>query len=152
MKYLIGKCPIRLSSLFELTCIYVGCFFLAGFLAYLEQASSVSYVLMRYLRFIVEQQTVFMLCISTVAVVYHYQGIRKAETEIRCRIIVGDRLPLICIRYCCWCLGVLISCFLMALAIHMAANFRATNSFCLFGILATYIGVSSLLLGVKRAK
>ncbi len=152
MKYLLGKCPIRLSSLIELACLYFGSFLLAGFLAYIERSSTESYVLERYLKFIVEHQTALIFALSTLVIVYHYQGIVKAETEIACRIIVGDRLGSIRFRYGLGCFVILASCFLIMLIIHILLDLKINNFLNLFGIFFVYICASSLVLGKVRRK
>ncbi len=150
MRYQVGKLPIRLKSLIELACLYAACFLLAGFLSYVERSASDSYVLMRYLKFVVEHQNAFVLGASTMAVVYHYQGILKADTEIRCRILVGDRLPLIRLRYAVACLTILVFCLLLALAIQTVAKLEVANSLHLFAAFVAYIALASFLLGRRR--
>lgn len=65
MRFQIGKYLIRLKSLLELACLYAASFLLTGFLSFIEQSSSVSYVLMRYLKFLADHQTAFVLVAST---------------------------------------------------------------------------------------
>lgn len=147
MKNRTGKYPIRLSSLAEQACLYAGCFFLAGFLTYLENAASGSYVLLRYLKFITEHKTAFILGISSMAIVYHYQGIVKARTEIRSRLIVGDRLPLIRLRYAAACSATLTVCFALALPIQIVSDLKIDSSAQLFVAFSAYITGASLWLG-----
>lgn len=152
MKSALGKYPIRLSGLIELACLYAGCFFLSGFLAAVEQYASGNYVLMRYLRFVMQHQTALILGVSIGAIVYHYQGIVKSQTEIRCRIIVGDRLLLIRFRYAVACAMILAGCFTLTLVIQTIANLSISNSVRALAVFALYIGVSALLLGRRRER
>lgn len=149
MKYQIAKWPIRLSSLVELACVYAGCFLLAGFITYLGKATSESWVLERYLKFIVENQTAFILGLSSMAIVYHYQTIMKVGAEIRSRIIVGDRLSLIRIRYAVACSAALVVCFILAIVLATATGLRTTNFAHLLFAFAGYIAGASLLMGRK---
>lgn len=59
---------------------------------YVERESERSYVLLRYFKFLLERQTVFILALSVVAVSFHYQTLASARVEVKCRLLAGDRI------------------------------------------------------------
>lgn len=152
MKYLVSKYPIRINALLELACLYFICFALAGLLAFVEHASAESFVMLRYLKFLIVHQTIFAICMSMIVLVYHYQGVVKLGAEVYCRIIVGDRLKMIRIRYSLACLGVLIACFLISFMLAQALTIKTLNMYYLLIIFIVYIGVSVFFIGFRRAK
>lgn len=150
MKYFIYRLPMRKTSLFELACLYLICFFSAGFLLYLQRLAENDYFLKDHMAPILGNQTKIILCFSLIAVIFHYQFVVNSKTDVRCRIMVGDLLRRIRIRYIAQCSAVLACCFAGAVAIHAALGFQTTHCMQLAVAFIVYILASSICIGIRR--
>lgn len=146
---MLDRSPLRLSNLGELGVLYLGCFFVTGLMLYVENESTHSYVLMRFFKFLVQNQVAFILGFSTIALVFHYQLVIRARAEVKCRILVGDRLRLIKLRYGIGCAVVLTVCFLASSSVYLFLGYSVINSLYLVAALSLYIFLSSLVLGER---
>lgn len=149
MKYMIDRSLLRAKSRLELGALYVGCFLLAGFLVYVEHRAAGLDVLMRYFKFIVHNRRAFVLGFSAVALVFHYQLLVRSRTEIRCRVLVGDRLSLIRLRYIIECLTLLSACCVLSIALHLLLGFEIADNLYLLAALSAYILASAGFMGVR---
>ncbi|KOA51141.1 hypothetical protein BAAM0483_02760 [Bifidobacterium animalis subsp. animalis MCC 0483] len=93
-------------------------------------------------------QTKILLCFSVIAVMFHYQFVVNSKTNVRCRIMVGDLLWRIRIRYIAQCVAVLACCCTCAVAIHAALGFQITHSLQLAVAFIVYILASSICIGI----
>lgn len=149
MKHLRGKSLFRLKNRLELSILYLGLFFLAGFLVYVEGCAASSYVLMRYSKFMTHNQLPLILGFSAVVLVFHYQLLVNSKTEIKCRVLVGDRLTLIKLRYGIECAVILAACCTPSIALHLLIGFDIASSLYLLFVLATYVLASAYSMGVR---
>ncbi len=132
--------------LFELLGLYLGFFFLSWFFSYVAHGSASSYVLIRYLKPLLEYQTQLLLGLSLVVAVHHYQFLLAAKTEVKCRVLVGDRVCTIRFRYALACVTILLFSFCISIAAHLSLNLNIDNSVYLFTCFAAYITLTALLL------
>lgn len=149
VKHVTDKSLLRLKNRFELGILYLGCFFLAGLLVYVERCAASSYELMRYFKFITHNQLAFVLGFSAIVLVFHYQLLINSKTEIKCRLLVGDRLMLIKLRYSIECLAILAACCTLSIALHLLLGFNIANNLHLVSVLAIYILASACIIGVR---
>ena len=150
MKYFICRLPMRKAGLFELACLYFVCFFFAGSLLYLQRLAENDYFLKDHLAPVLGNQTKILLCFSVIVVMFHYQFVVNSKADVRCRIMVGDLLRRIRIRYIAQCVAVLACCFACAVAIHAALGFQTTHCMQLAVVLIAYILTSSICIGIHR--
>ncbi|AOZ72074.1 hypothetical protein BK816_01155 [Boudabousia tangfeifanii] len=143
------KSPLRKTTLIKLGFLYAGCFLLTGVLLFVERESNRSYVMMRFLRFLIDYQVAIILAFSVVVMIFHYQQVNESKDEVKCRIIVGDRLWLIRLRYAFACSAVLAICFMLSCSLFYLFSYSLKNCFYLLPVLVGYILLSALLLRAK---
>lgn len=146
VKHIAGRSLLRSKERLKLVILYLGCFLLTGFLAYVERQATSSYVWKEYFTFILDNQRAFILSSSVIVLVFHYQLLVNSRTEVRCRVLVGDRLILIKLRYGVECLVILTVCCALFLALHLLLGFAIANSLYLFAVLALYILISAVVM------
>lgn len=149
VSHFVEKSLLRPKSRLELGALYVGCFLLASFLACVERQAAGSDVLLRYFEFMLHNKRAFVLGFSVVALVFHYHLLASSGTEIRCRVLVGDRLTLIRLRYIIECLALLGICCALSIALHLLLGFEIVDNLCLFAALSAYILASAGFMGVR---
>ena len=149
VSHFVEKSLLRPKSRLELGALYVGCFLLASFLACVGRQAAGSDVLLRYFEFMVHNKRAFVLGFSVVALVFHYHLLASSGTEIRCRVLVGDRLTLIRLRYIIECLALLGICCAPSIALHLLLGFEIVDNLCLFAVLSMYILASAGLMGAR---
>lgn len=125
---------------------YLAGFFLTMVLGYVEMRAHDSDVLMRHLKFIIDNQKMFAVTFSVILLVWHYKFQVKSRKEIKCRIVVGDRLRLIRLRYTIECAAILTLCALVAFTLAVQMSIPTDNTALLFAIFAFYLVASARLL------
>ena len=136
---------LRLNNRLELVFLYLGCFLLAGFFVYLKHQADDSEVLMSYIKFMIEKRRAFVLGFSAFVLVFLYQLVTKARTEVRCRVLVGDTLRQIKLRYLVECL-ILLG---ISTVVHLLLGFEIVDSFYVLLALAAYVLLSAAFLGAR---
>lgn len=149
MKRFIRKSLLRPRDRGELGALYLACFLLVTFLQFLERRAAGSETLVRYLRFIIDNQIAFVLIASAVVAVLQYQMVVRSRQEMRCRILVGDRLSSIRFRYAVECLAMLMFCCFLALSVNVVLGFSIVGGVYLAAALAVYAIGSTFFLGVQ---
>lgn len=149
VSHFVEKSLLRPKSRLELGALFVGCFLPASFLACVERQAAGSDVLLRYFEFMLHNKRAFVLGFSVVALVFHYHLLASSGTEIRCRVLVGDRLTLIRLRYIIECLALLGICCALSIALHLLLGFEIVDNLCLFAVLSMYILASAGLMGAR---
>lgn len=149
VKRLTDKSLLRLNQRLVLGFLYLGCFLLSGLLVYLERWAASSYMLMRYFKFIIDNRHAFVLGFSVIVLVFQYQLVVKARTEVTCRVLVGDTLMLIRLRYMIECLTLLGACFILSITVHLLLGFEIIDNIYLLAALAAYVLFSAGLIGVR---
>jgi len=137
------KSLFRLTDVLELCIAYFFCFSLNVFLDYAKTLDLDSYILKAFLKNFIDFQSLIVLLFTFIVVVFHYQMLHRKNTEIFCRILVGDTVFNITIRYVLDCIAILIfACFLSALA-SVYLNVNLTGNFYLVLIFMVYILISA---------
>lgn len=137
------KSLFRISDVLELCTAYMFCFFLNLLFNYVKTMDLDSYILKAFLKNFTDYQEIIVLIFTVVVIVFHYQMLHRKKTEIFCKMLVGDTIFNITIRYALNCLMILIFvCFLPTLA-NVYLNFNLTNNFYLTLVFITYILISA---------
>lgn len=144
-----AKLLLRMSNRIELFLLYFSLFSFLILLLFIERTSADSDVLMRYFRYVIEYRTIFILTLSTIALLFHYRFLTIARVEVNCRVLVGDTVRDIKIRYFIELFSILILCFILSTIFSLAFSFPLLENIYLFIILSAYIILSSYLLRKK---
>ena len=137
------KSLFRISDVLELCTAYMFCFFLNLLFNYVKIMDLDSYILKAFLKNFTDYQEIIVLIFTVVVIVFHYQMLHRKKTEIFCKMLVGDTIFNITIRYALNCLMILIFvCFLSTLA-NVYLKFNLTSNFYLIFIFIIYILISA---------
>ncbi len=137
------KSLFRISDVLELCTAYMFCFFLNLLFNYVKTMDLDSYILKAFLKNFTDYQEIIVLIFTVVVIVFHYQMLHRKKTEIFCKMLVGDTIFNITIRYALNCLMILIFvCFLSTLA-NVYLDFNLTSNFYLTLVFITYILISA---------
>ena len=102
-----------------------------------------SYLLEAFLKNYMDYRTLIVLLFTSIAIVFHYQMLRRKKAEIFCRILVGATVFHITIRYIRDCLRILIPVYFLSVLANFYMNFNLASNFYLVLILITYILISA---------
>lgn len=137
------KSLFRISDVLELCTAYMFCFFLNLLFNYVKIMDLDSYILKTFLKNFTDYQEIIVLIFTVVVIVFHYQMLHRKKAEIFCKMLVGDTIFNITIRYALNCLMILIFvCFLSTLA-NVYLKFNLTSNFYLTFIFIIYILISA---------
>ena len=137
------KSLFRISDVLELCTAYMFCFFLNLLFNYVKIMDLDSYILKAFLKNFTDYQEIIVLIFTVVVIVFHYQMLHRKKTEIFCKMLVGDTIFHITIRYALNCLMILIFvCFLSTLA-NVYLKFNLNSNFYLIFIFIIYILISA---------
>ena len=137
------KSLFRISDVIELCTAYMFCFFLNLLFNYVKIMDLDSYILKAFLKNFTDYQEIIVLIFTVVVIVFHYQMLHRKKAEIFCKMLVGDTIFNITIRYALNCLMILIFvCFLSTLA-NVYLKFNLTSNFYLTFIFIIYILISA---------
>ena len=137
------KSLFRLTDMLELSIAYIFCFFLNLLFDYVKTLDLDAYLLKAFLKNFIDYQSLIVLLFTFVVIVFHYQMLYRKNLEIFCRILVGDTVFNITIRYILDCLTILIFVYLLSAFINVHLNFNLTGNFYLVLIFITYILISA---------
>lgn len=111
------KSLFRLTDVLELYSAYIFCFSLNVLLDYAKTLDLDSYILKAFLKNFIDYQPLIVLLFTFIVIVFHYQMLHRKNTEIFCKILVGDTVFHITNQYVRDCLAILVpACLLSALA------------------------------------
>ena len=137
------KSLFRISDVIELCTAYMFCFFLNLLFNYVKIMDLDSYILKAFLKNFTDYQEIIVLIFTVVVIVFHYQMLHRKKAEIFCKMLVGDTIFNITIRYALNCLMILIFvCFLSTLA-NVYLKFNLNSNFYLIFIFIIYILISA---------
>lgn len=141
------KSLFRLTDVSELCIAYIFCFSINVLLDYAKTLDLDSYILKAFLTSFIDYQPLIILLFTFIVIVFHYQMLRRKNTEIFCKILVGDTVFYITSRYVLDCLAILIlACLLSALA-GVYLNVSLTGNLYLVLIFIIYI-----LIGARKVQ
>lgn len=136
MKYSL----FRFIDICEITIIYLICFTSNSIFVYVENLDlESSSILKSFVESIINYKFIINILLTFMIVVFHYQFLNRRKTEILCRLLVGDTLKRIKIRYIYNNIIILIFSFLISLLLNFYINQDPTSNIYLVTIFITYI-------------
>lgn len=137
------KSLFRLADILELSVAYAFCFSLCLMFDYVKTLEMTSDILTSFFRNFLQYQTMIVIFSTFLVVVFHYQFSCRKKTEVLCRILVGDTLFNITVRYSLNCLTVLGFVYLLFALANAYLNFDLTSNLYLVPIFIVYILISA---------
>lgn len=137
------KSLFRTADLLELGVAYAFCFSLCLIFDYVQTLEMTSDILTSFFRNFLQYQTMIVMLSTFLVVVFHYQFSYRRKTEVFCRILVGDTLFNITVRYSLNCLTVLGFVYLLFALANAYLSFDLTSNLYLAPIFIVYILISA---------
>lgn len=137
------KSLFRIVDVLELCIAYIFCFFLNVLLDYAKTLDLDSYILKAFVKNFIDYQPLIVLLFTFIVIVFHYQMLHRKKAEIFCKILVGDTVFHITIRYALDCIMILAFAYILSVLANVYLNFNLTSSLYLVPILITYILISA---------
>lgn len=137
------KSLFRIVDVLELCIAYIFCFFLNVLLDYAKTLGLDSYILKAFVKNFIDYQPLIVLLFTFIVIVFHYQMLHRKKAEIFCKILVGDTVFHITIRYALDCIMILAFAYILSVLANVYLNFNLTSSLYLVPILITYILISA---------
>lgn len=137
------KSLFRASDRFELAFSYVICFSLLTAFTFAQNRTTTTFILASYLKSFTNYQIEILTALSFLAVIFHYQMVNRKRVEVYCRILVGDTLTRIRLRYIFECLFILFSIYTIFEYTVKAFQINIGKTSHLITIFILYIAISS---------
>lgn len=137
------KSLFRIVDVLELCIAYIFCFFLNVLLDYAKTLDLDSYILKAFVKNFIDYQPLIVLLFTFIVIVFHYQMLHRKKAEIFCKILVGDTVFHITIRYALDCIMILAFAYILSVLANVYLNFNLTSSLYLVPILIIYILISA---------
>lgn len=136
------KSLFRVADILELGVAYAFCFSLCLMFDYVKTLEMTSDILTNFFRNFLQYQTMIVILSTFLVVVFHYQFSCRKKTEVFCRVLVGDTLFNITVRYSLNCLMVLGFVYLLFALANAYLSFDLTSNLYLVPIFIVYILIS----------
>lgn len=133
----------RFADALELCTAYIFCFLLNLLFDYVKTLDLDSYMLKNFFENFTNYQALIIFLFTFIVIVFHYQMLYRKKTEVYCRILVGDTIFHITIRYSLDCLMILGFVYLLSTLVNVYFNFNLTSNLYLVFIFITYILISA---------
>lgn len=137
------KSLFRPADILELGVAYAFCFSLCLMFDYVKTLEMTSDIITSFFRNFLQYQTMIVILSTFLVVVFHYQFSCRRKTEVFCRILVGDTLFNITVRYSMNCLTVLGFVYLLFALANAYLSFDLTSNLYLVPISIVYILISA---------
>lgn len=137
------KSLFRPADILELGVAYAFCFSLCLMFDYVKTLEMTSDIITSFFRSFLQYQTMIVILSTFLVVVFHYQFSCRRKTEVFCRILVGDTLFNITVRYSMNCLTVLGFVYLLFALANAYLSFDLTSNLYLVPIFIVYILISA---------
>lgn len=137
------KSLFRPADILELGVAYAFCFSLCLMFDYVKTLEMTSDILTSFFRNFLQYQALIVILSTFPVVVFHYQFSCRRKTEVFCRILVGDTLFNITVRYSLNCLTVLGFVYLLFALANAYLSFDLTSNLYLVPIFIVYILISA---------
>lgn len=137
------KSLFRPADILELGVAYAFCFSLCLMFDYVKTLEMTSDIITSFFRSFLQYQTMIVILSTFLVVVFHYQFSCRRKTEVFCRILVGDTLFHITVRYSLNCLTVLGFVYLLFALANAYLSFDLTSNLYLVPIFIVYILISA---------
>jgi hypothetical protein len=136
MKYSL----FRFIDVFEALAIYLICFTSNLIFIYVQTLNlEDSSILKSFFKSITDYQLIINILLTFIIIVFHYQLLNRRKTEIYCRILVGDSMVNIVIRYIWNSLAILVLSFLLSLSLNFYLELNVASNLYLVFIFIIYI-------------
>lgn len=140
MKYSL----FRFIDVFEAIASYLICFASNLIFIYVQTLNlEGSSILKSFLKSIIDYQLIINIFLTSIIIVFHYQFLNRRKIEIFCRILVGDTMVNIIIRYILNSLAILVFSFLLSLSLNFYLELNVTSNLYLVFIFIVYILISA---------
>ncbi|MGD7043081.1 hypothetical protein [Jeotgalibacillus proteolyticus] len=140
MKYSL----FRFIDVFEASAIYLICFASNLLFIYVQTMTlKVPFILETFIKSIIDYQLIINILLTFLIIVFHYQFLNRKKTEISCRILVGDTMANIIIRYVLNSLAIVGFSFLLSLLLNLYLELNAASNLYLVFIFILYIVISA---------
>lgn len=134
----------RLRDIIEVCVIYLICFTSNSIFTFVNSLNlGNSSILNSFLKNIIDYQVIINIFLTFIVIVFHYQFVNKKRIEIYCRILVGDNLIKITLRYIKNSFYILIFSFLLSLILNYILELDIDTNLYLFFIFIIYILLSA---------
>ncbi len=134
----------RLRDIIEVCVIYLICFTSNSIFTFVNSLNlGNSSILNSFFKNIIDYQIIINIFLTFIVVVFHYQFVNKKRIEIYCRILVGDNLIKITLRYIKNSFYILIFSFLLSLILNYILELDINTNLYLFFIFIIYILLSA---------
>lgn len=137
------KSLFRPADILELGVAYAFCFSLCLMFDYVKTLEMTSDIITSFFRSFLQYQAMIVILSTFLVVVFHYQFSCRRKTEVFCRILVGDTLFNITVRYSLNCLTVLGFVYLLFALANAYLSFGLTSNLYLVPIFIVYILISA---------
>ena len=137
------KSLFRPADILELGVAYAFCFSLCLMFDYVKTLEMTSDIITSFFRSFLQYQTLIVILSTFLVLVFHYQFSCRRKTEVFCRILVGDTLFNITVRYSLNCLTVLGFVYLLFALANAYLSFDLTSNLYLVPIFIVYILISA---------
>ena len=137
------KSLFRLTDTIELSEVYLICFSSNIVFDYSKTLSIDSYMLQTFIKGMVDHQTIIVFFLTFAAIVFHYQMLNRKTTEVFCRILVGDTIVALKIRYAVNCLMILSGSYLVSMIVSLYFHLGLIDNLYLVCLLFIYIIISA---------
>ena len=137
------KSLFRLIDRLELLICYLLCFGFNVMFDYVKTADIDSYLLQTFLKQFCDYRVLIIFLITFIVVVFHYQMLQRKKAEVFCKILVGDTIQAIIVRYILECLVILGSAFVISMIFNIALGVSPINNIYLSCVFVVYISISS---------
>lgn len=137
------KSLFRITDVSELSIAYIFCFFINILIEYVKTLHIDSYILQVFIEIFINYQLLIISLFTFIVIVFHYQMLQRKKEEIFCKILVGDTISNITIRYMLDCLVILAFIFLLSIIVSIWFSFNLINNFSLTFVFIIYIIVSA---------
>lgn len=139
----------RFIDVFEAIVSYLVCLVANLLFIYVQTLNlEESSILKSFIESIIDYQHIINILLTFIIIVFHYQFLNRRKTEIFCRILVGDTMVNIIIRYILNSLAILMFSFLLSLLLNFYLELNVTSNLYLVYIFIIYILISAG--GVKK--
>lgn len=133
----------RVADVLELGIAYIFCFSLNLLFDYVKTLDLDSYMLKTFFENFTNYQTLIIFLFTFIVIVFHYQMLYRKKAEVYCRILVGDTIFHITIRYSLDCLMILGFVYFLSTLVNFYFNFNLISNLYLVFIFITYILISA---------
>lgn len=137
------KSLFRLTDLLELCLAYSFCFSLNLAFDYGKAFDFDSDILKDFFTGFLEYQVLIAALFTFIVAIFHYQMLYRKKTEVFCRILAGDTVFHITVRYSLDCLMILAFIYSIFHLVNAYLNFSLTGNLYLVLIFITYILISA---------